>query len=444
VSGLTKAQEVQFRTALTPRLTQYIPHTPTPPQAAFLLLPHKEAFYGGAAGGGKSDALLMGALQYVDIQGYSAILFRKTYSDLSLPGALMDRAEDWLAGTDAKWSDKDKRWTFPSGATVTFGYLEHENDKLRYQSAEFNFIGFDELTQFSETQYRYLFSRLRREAGSEVPSRMRSAANPGGPGHEWVRQRFIIEGRSSGRIFIPAKLQDNPHLDADDYKDSLGELDLVTKQQLLEGDWGAKPQGHAFKRENFEIVDQPPENKSPLRVVRYWDCAATEGRQNSKSGSWEPSWTVGTKLSLHEDGFYYVEDVRRKQLGPGGVERLVQTTAAVDGRYRVSIYMEQEPGSAGKVVIDYYRRHILQGFTFRADKVTGSKADRARPVISASEAHLIKVVRGPWINAWLDELEAWPTIEAQDQVDSLSGAFTYASRRRVIQGGRKRRLGIFD
>ena len=121
------------------------------------MLDTEEAFYGGAAGGGKSDCLLMAALQYVDIPDYAAILFRKTYADLTLPGALMDRARDWLSGTDARWKDEEKTWLFPSGASITFGYLENEQDKFRYKSAEFQFCGFDELTQFSETQYTYLF-----------------------------------------------------------------------------------------------------------------------------------------------------------------------------------------------------------------------------------------------------------------------------------------------
>ncbi len=102
-------------------MTRYIPHTPTARQAAFLLLPDQEVFFGGAAGGGKSDALLMAALQYVDAPKYAAILFRRTYADLSLPGALMDRAHEWLDGTDAVWNEQTKTWRFPSGATLSFG-----------------------------------------------------------------------------------------------------------------------------------------------------------------------------------------------------------------------------------------------------------------------------------------------------------------------------------
>src|SRR5690349_23466030 len=104
------------------------PHTPTERQKLFLDLTCLEAFYGGAAGGGKSDALLMAALQYVDVPGYAAILFRRTYTDLALPGGLIDRAAEWLSPTDAHWSGTTATWTFPSGATLSFGYLKTEDD----------------------------------------------------------------------------------------------------------------------------------------------------------------------------------------------------------------------------------------------------------------------------------------------------------------------------
>ena len=156
-------------TSLTMPWTRYIPHSPTAKQLAFLLLDIPEALYGGAAGGGKSDALLMAALQYVSVPSYAALLLRRTYADLSLPGALMSRAFEWLIPTDARWKSSEKTWVFPSGATLTFGYLDHSGSEYRYQSSEFQFIGFDELTQFRESQYRYLFSRLRRLADDSVP-----------------------------------------------------------------------------------------------------------------------------------------------------------------------------------------------------------------------------------------------------------------------------------
>jgi phage terminase large subunit-like protein len=232
---------------MMPKMTKYIPHTPTPKQAAYLLLPHIEAFYGGEPGGGKSDALLMGALQYADTPGYAAILFRRTYQDLALPGALMDRAKDWLSGTDARWNEQKKTWTFPSGATLSFGYLENEDDKFRYQGAEFQYIGLDEASHFSETQYTYLFSRLRRNADSKVPLRMRSASNPPTtPKGQWVKKRFVLH-RSPKRPFIPSGLDDNPYIDRTEYQKSLDNLDHITRRSLF--DWFASVEGGVFAGE---------------------------------------------------------------------------------------------------------------------------------------------------------------------------------------------------
>lgn len=237
VLSLPAEQLHKLSSLLTPKLTPFIPHQPTPPQTAALLLQCREALYGGAAGGGKSDWLLMAALQYVDVPGYSAVLFRKKFADLAKPGALMDRAGAWLTGTAARWNEQKKQWRFPSGAVLSFGYLESPNDFRQHQGPEYQFVGFDELTQHEERHYRYLFSRLRRLAGSEVPIRMRSASNPGDTGHAWVFRRFFIEGRAMGRVFIPAKLEDNPYLDLEEYEKSLDELDPVLRAQLRHGDW---------------------------------------------------------------------------------------------------------------------------------------------------------------------------------------------------------------
>jgi predicted phage terminase large subunit-like protein len=385
---------------------------------AFLLLNCREAMYGGAAGGGKSDALLMGALEYADTPGYNAILFRRTYVQLSLPEALMDRAMQWLGGSSAHWNAQKHMWTFPSGARLSFGNLERDMDKYIYQSAEFQYIGFDELTQFNESQYRYLFSRLRRLEHVDIPLRMRSATNPGGVGHDWVKRRFLIEGAKKGRVFIPARIEDNPSLDRVEYIETLQELDPITRRQLLRGDWTARHGGSKFKREWFQVVDQPP---AFGRSVRYWDMAATEPKQGE-----DPDYTAGARLKLYQ-GVYYVEDVVRSQASPRRVESLITQKARLDGA-DVSIYMEQEPGASGKTLIDHYARTVLVGYPFRADKPTGKKEIRLNPVSSAAEAGNLKLVNGPWIGDFLDEAEAFPLGSHDDQLDAVSGAFNQLAR----------------
>ena len=127
------------------KTSPYWVHTPTVKQCAFLLLDNREALFGGAAGGGKSDALLMAALQYADVPGYAAILFRRTFTELSLPEGLMTRSFEWLSDTDAEWHDREKTWHFPGGGTLSFGYLESKTDRFRYQGAAFQFVSFDEI-----------------------------------------------------------------------------------------------------------------------------------------------------------------------------------------------------------------------------------------------------------------------------------------------------------
>lgn len=388
----------------------YCAQEPTPPQAAFLALEAVEALYGGAAGGGKSSALLMAALQHVHVPGYSAILFRRTFADLALPGALIPRSHEWLAPTDASWSDQTKTWRFPSGATLSFGYLENENNKYRYQGSEFSFIGWDELTQFSETQYRYLFSRLRKRSNINVPLRMRGASNPGGIGHEWVKRRFIDES-AEGRVFVPARLDDNPFLDREEYEKALANLDPVTRQQLRNGDWTIKDKGAFFDRAWFEIVE--PENVPPCQWVRFWDMAATE----AKAGK-DPDWTVGAKVGVY-DGMFYVANLRRHREKPARNEEIIRQTAQEDGR-EVDVWMEQEPGSAGVTAIDHYARHVLAGFTFFGERSTGNKASYAKPLSAAAQRGNVKLVRGPWISEFLDECEAFPNGLHDDQVDAVS------------------------
>jgi predicted phage terminase large subunit-like protein len=414
IRSLPEPRRIELAKLLTPRMNRYIPHSATVRQAAFLLLPQREAFYGGAAGGGKSDALLMAALQYADVPGYAALLLRRSFADLALPGALMDRARAWLAGTDARWSHDEKTWHFPAGGSLTFGYLEKPTDVYRYQSAEFQFIGFDELTQFSEWQYRYMFSRLRRLASAAVPLRARGASNPGNVGHDWVKLRFVSP-RSKERPWVPAKLEDNPHIDRAEYEATLAELDPFTRAQLLAGDWSARASGSKFKREWFEIVEAAP---AQAQRVRYWDLAATAPKPGT-----DPDWTAGARVSVTRDGIWYVEDMRRLRASSLSVEQAVRQAAELDGR-GVPIWIEQEPGASGKNTIDHYIRNVLRGRTVRGDRPTGPKDVRANPVSSQAEAGNVKLVRGPWVPALLDELEAFgPDCAHDDQVDAISGAF---------------------
>lgn len=369
----------------------------------------------------------MGALQFVDIPGYSAILFRKTYADLSLPGALIDMSKQWLMpfveSKEVKWSEKEKQYVFPSGATLNFGYLESPNDCYRYQGAEFQYIGMDEVTHINPANYRYLFSRLRKPKTLQVPLRFRATANPGGEFGEYYYQRFFVEGPEKGRIFIPAGLDDNPYLDAEAYRESLNELDPIERERLLNGNWEIKSQGDMFSRHWFVIVpatDIPKEARS----VRFWDMASTDPSKRKGKNKREPDWTVGFKLS-HYQGMYWIEDIVRVQKTPQGVEETIKMTAEQDG-YSVAIRMEQEPGSSGAITIDHYARNVLAGYDFAGVVSTGSKVERARTASAAAQAGRILVSnRCRNILPFFDEADVFPYGLKDDTIDGLSGAFNY-------------------
>lgn len=425
---LTGLDLAELQAALTPRLTKYVPVTPTTKQSAFLLMnKSKEILYGGAAGGGKSVAQLMAALQFVDVPNYSAILFRKTYADLSLPGALIDMSKQWLMPfverKEVKWSEKDKQYTFPSGASLNFGYLESANDCYRYQGAEFQYIGMDEVTHIDPNNYRYLFSRLRKPKTLDVPLRFRATANPGGQFGEYYYQRFFIEGPEKKRIFIAAGLSDNPYLDADAYRESLDELDPLERERLLNGNWEIKASGDLFSRSWFSYV--PKESVPPYaKSVRYWDMASTDPSKRRGGNKRDPDWTVGFKLTFQQ-GIYWIEDIVRVQKSPHDLEGIIRNTAVADG-YSVAIRMEQEPGSSGVITIDHYSRNILAGYDFVGVSSTGSKVERARAASAASQGGRVMLITGCRNTLpFLDEAEMFPYGIKDDTIDGFSGAFNY-------------------
>lgn len=432
----------------------------SPPQVAFLASNAYEALYGGAAGGGKSDALLAGACRYAHLPGYKGIIFRRTFPDLKK--TLIPRSRVMIPdafGDNAKYNQQDKVWRFKGGGELYFGALEHENTVLDYRSAEFQYIGFDETSLFTEFQLRYMKSRGRSSTG--IPVRIRYGTNPGGPGHPHLLRSFapwlLQPGQKSddvpdfagpyaqagqklwwdpknerwltapatdclSRTFIPAKLSDNPALRNDPtYRAALLSQDVVTRAQLLDGNWLAKAAaGVLFKRSYFEIVDAAPAD--PMLQIRYWDRAATKPHDENK----DPDWTRGVKVSRTKSGIYFIEHVASDRDRPHRIEQLVKNTAETDG-HRCIVGIEQDPGAAGVAEADSYVR-LLAGFNVRRYKPTGDKVTRAQPLSAQAEAGNVKLVRGAWNESFLAELEQFPTKGVHDdQVDGSSGGFNAIS-----------------
>jgi hypothetical protein len=226
------------------------------PQYEFHQSGAKEVFYGGAAGGGKTITMLVEGLRWVAFSSYRAIFFRRTYVELS---QVVELSQEIFPAYGGQWVESKMMWRFPSGARYYLAYLEKDGDKLRYQGKAFHYIAFDELTQWpTEGGYKYLFTRNRPfrpdPTGFTIPCFMRAGSNPGGPGHGWVKKRFIdnsvpydgrmirsANGRFYERVYIPATLDDNQILlksGGGDYETSIMSVaDESLRKALRYGDW---------------------------------------------------------------------------------------------------------------------------------------------------------------------------------------------------------------
>ncbi len=267
--------------------------TPQPRQFEFMRRAEDEALYGGAAGGGKSDAIIIEATRQVHIPHYKALILRKTFPQLT---ELIEKSLRYykMAFPEAEYNDSKHTWTFPSGAKIVFGSMQHSKDKLNYQGKAYDFIAFDELTHFTHEEYMYLVSR-NRPNGEGTRVYMRATANPGGIGHGWVKERFItaakpmttmwetvdveykgrIDKQHRSRIFVPSSVFDNKILLENDpkYLARLASLPEAERKALLYGDWDSySGQYFAEWRDKPEHYDdrQWTHVINPFRIPNHW------------------------------------------------------------------------------------------------------------------------------------------------------------------------------
>ena len=416
------------------------------PQTKFMQSNAYEVLYGGAAGGGKSEALLVEALRYVHVAGYKAILFRRTYPELE--ESLIERSHEIYPRLGGQYRVHQKQWRFPSGATISFGHMEGKRDYLRYQSAEFAYIGFDELTSFEEAQYLYLFSRARSTAG--VPVRVRAATNPGGVGHDWVKARFIDKLRpytvrwfkrisdvdtpvsrstpgALSRQFIPATVHDNPKLmEADPlYVERLRALPLVERERLLLGNWDITPKGNVFQAGWFRVIKGEPkegENEGqPLRWIRCWDLAVS-----TKTSA---DYTASARVALAMDGTLYIADVMRfRAEWPETRRRILATVQREPG---VTVAVEKVAFQLAAIQ-ELRREPEMAGVALVEVVPDRDKLSRAYVWSSRAEAGKVALVDGPWVPMFINECVAFSGdgTTHDDMVDAVSGAVSLLARRR--------------
>ncbi|MGE4267164.1 MAG: phage terminase large subunit [Deferribacterales bacterium] len=432
------------------------------PQEMFLSSPADIVIYGGAAGGGKTFGLLLEPLRHINNPKFSAVIFRRTSNQIDTAGGLLDESKNLYASANATLKvAPNYQWRFPSGAKVQFRHLQYENDLMSWQGSQIPLICFDEVTHFTKKQFIYMLSRNRSTCG--VNPYIRCTCNPDPDSFVaemiewWIDQEtgFAIPERSGviryfividdafvwastreeltelypsnqpiSFTFIASSIYDNKILLEKDpkYIANLDALGRVDRERLKFGNWKIRPQsGLIFKREWFKVIDAselPP--LSLRRTARAWDLAATEKTENN-----DPDATASVKMSEF-DGMYYIEHVSHDCMSPAKVRDSIKNLAGLDG-FKCTIRLPQDPGQAGKAQADDFCK-LLTGFTFSIKPVSGDKITRAAGISAQVEHGKVCLVRAPWNEKFLSELENFPDGAHDDMVDALSDAFDELAR----------------
>lgn len=437
---------------------------PQPKQREFLRTNADIAVYGGAAGAGKTWSLLLEPLYHLDNENFRCVIFRRTIKDLKRSGGLIDESYNIYPKLDGEYNKSERRWSFPSGATVTFQYLSDDDQLENWQGAQIPLICWDELTHFSERQFFYLLSRNRSVAG--IDPYVRATCNPD-PDH-WLRgfldwwvdeDGFPIEGRSGQKrffvrrqgdllwsdtkeelidsypevfrdshvapedliksiTFIPASIYDNEELleQNPQYLANLKSQPKKTQAKLLSGNWDVKrEEGDYFKRDYFEILKPEELPNEYDKVIRAWDMAETEPSSKNR----DPDYTVGMLIGW-KDAILYVLDVIRFRKNPSDTEKRIVEVEKNDKRIfpKIKYYIERPPG-AGKTYIEDWKRKLKVPTEGRYSNK--SKSERANPVSRAAGNGMVKIKEAAWNETFLRELTQFGLDpNHDDQVDSLS------------------------
>lgn len=425
------------------------------------------AIFGGSAGGGKTYALLLEALRNIHVPTFGAVIFRREYPQIVAEGGLWDTSRQLFFHAQGTPREGIPDWKFPSGSRIRFSHMQRDEDRMAWDGAQIPLICFDQLESFTKKQFFYMLSRNRSNCG--VKPYIRATCNP--VADHWLKKfvqwwidddGWAIPERSGKKrwfiqmgtdmvwgerpelyakfgpdiapksvTFIASSILDNQiFLKANpEYLNTLKSLQFVDRMRLLGdvnnidrgGNWNIKEgAGNYFKKRWFEIVDAAP---ADMRRVRYWDRAGTPGADDAQTET--GSRTAGVRMGRAANGIYFIEDATVFRGSPNKVEETIKNTATQDGR-KVIIGIEQDPGQAGKMEAQYQVRQ-LAGYDARVNPVHESKGTRAKPFSAQCEAGNVKIVRGPWNEDFLNELENFDgtTKTMADQVDAGSGAFMF-------------------
>ena len=434
------------------------PIKPQPgPQEAFLASEADIAIFGGAAGGGKTFALGLEGLRHaIDTAGFVGVFLRRERVQITKSGGLLAACSRlWLpSGASLNGTSLEFRW--PGGGVIQLAHVASDKTVGTFDGTEIALLGFDEVQHFTEYQFFYLLSRVRSTCG--VPPYVRATCNPsadswlatflaywiddeGYPIPErmgnlrwflrkndvsyWAdtREELVAQHPDANPMsvtFIGAKLSDNRVLvDADpSYLAKLEALPRVERARLLGGNWKVRAvAGDYFPPGCFKIIDAMPLARV-AKVVRHWDLAATVPSEVNP----DPDYTAGVKVARLTDGRFVIIDVVRGRWRAAQVAEIMHSTAVADTR-AVKISLAEDPGQAGKAQVEQFVR-MFAGYHVQAERETGDKETRATPFAAQCQAGNVDLLRGPWNEAFLRELESFPAKDVHDdQVDAAANAF---------------------
>lgn len=361
---------------------------PQPKQALAMSCPAKELFFGGAAGGGKSDFLLGDYLEGARKYGryWRGILFRQSYPQLE---ELLIRANELYVPLGAKFKGNSATWYFPNGATLKFRHLENDKACGNYQGHQYTWIGIDELGNYP-TEYVWTFMLSRLRSAHSVPCFIRGTANPGGVGHGWLKHRFIdnavpnqirrieVQDPATGevyyqtRVFVPSKLTDNQILMRNDpgYKTSLLTLPEHMRRALLEGDWSVFA-GQIFSEFTEETHVVKPSELVPGQWYKF--CAMDWGYTRPFSIGWYAVNSEGRMIRYRE--FYGCVEGEMNvglKMGAGEVAQRAWDMSVSEG----VVDMVADPAiwqkdSENPAIVDYFEKAGFKMHKANNDRING-------------------------------------------------------------------------
>lgn len=442
-------------------MTNVIKITLQPKQKIFFHTKADIAFFGGAAGGGKTYTAACIPLKYLGVARFNAVIFRRTSGELTQPGAIWEEAANLYTQLGGKPNQTDLTYKFGQ-MQIKFDHMQHAKDRFKKHGAQYALVIFEEVTTFEASQFWYMFSRMRSMTG--LGTKMRATCNPDCDSWVasliawWIDQEtgypiperggilrwFIRRGddikwfdskedaldeyprsRPKSFTFIPSSIEDNQALLSKDpdYLANLESLGLVERERLLHGNWKIRPAaGLYFKRSYFKVISRAEfEQTVPgnVPVVRYWDLASSKEKQKT-SESGQPCRTAGVKMCLH-DGNVYIIHVEKFRESPLIVEKRIENIASQDS-YNCFVAIEEDPGQAGKALSAHYQQ-LLTGYATLFPRPAKNKVARASPLSAKAEHLEVILIEGEWNEDFISEAESFPESKFKDQIDAASGAY---------------------